>query len=260
MRRRALSKKFLERRMQNAPEGDHNSNWAISYGDMITLLLAFFMIFFSVDKKQEEVSTFETLVEREFASESEPAPVKVWGVPTSKDEGTYAGIKSDSIDQLGVKTEVMGNRLIIEFPDISFFESGSLVITSSGEEALRRFAKVFTKFSGKMRLIVRGYTDNRPVKSKRNRFYSDNLELSSLRAISALRVMEKAGIPFSLMRIGGYGETDKSTKELDSTQLALDRKIVLVIEPLDQTERNNAISDWSRVPANSEDGKQGESQ
>ncbi|HAG91332.1 MAG TPA: hypothetical protein DCL41_05645 [Bdellovibrionales bacterium] len=248
MRKNRLSEKFLERRNHASPEGDHNSNWAISYGDMITLLLAFFVMFFSVDKSSEkaEIKLLAQLIQKEFKEQREPAAERTWGMPTENEAGNYVGMGEIIKEKLNVSTAVKGNRLIIEFPDTSFFNTADYKLTQSGVAALERFAKVFTKFSGQLRLVVRGYTDNRPVRAGARSAYSDNLELSSLRAISALRVMEANGVPFSLMRIGGYGETDKSKAELDAKQLALDRKIVLVIEPLDKTERNAAVKDWSR--------------
>jgi len=247
-----LSKKFLERRQSDHPDGDHNSNWAISYGDMITLLLAFFVMFFSVDQSSEkaEIKSLAQMVEEEFQEERQPAAETSWGRSSESERGNFIGIDSNLSKELEVSTAIKGNRLVIEFPKVSFFKTANYELTEDGEKALQKFASVFTKFSGQLRLVVRGYTDNRPVK-KKNQYgkFSDNLELSSLRAISALRVMESNGIPFSLMRIGGYGETDKSKEELDAEQLALDRKIVLVIEPLDKTERNALVKDWARKPS-----------
>ena len=97
------------------------------------------------------------------------------------------------------------------FPKVSFFNSAEFVLTNEGKGALERFASVFKTVRGRLRLVVRGYTDNRPVKS--GKVYKDNMELSALWAISALRALNGNGVPYHLMRIGGYGETDKSKKE-----------------------------------------------
>ena len=57
-------------RTKKHEEVDAEGSWAISYGDMITVLLAFFVMFFSVDFKDEEKelinsSLIESLASRE---------------------------------------------------------------------------------------------------------------------------------------------------------------------------------------------------
>lgn len=212
-------------RQVRAPDEDHNSNWAISYGDMITLLLAFFVIFFNTSKTDESLEKLKSLVDQEFGQTS---------IDRNPDAATWGQVQADKLAE--VTTRLTGDKLIVEFPQTSFFNSAEFELTEEGKSILSKFAKTYQDFTVSNRLIVRGYTDNRPVRGGRYR-YQDNLELSSLRAISALRVLNKEGIPFEIMRIGGYGESDKAEKVSDAEILKYDRKIVLVIEPLDKTER-----------------------
>ena len=100
--------------------------------------------------------------------------------------------------------------------------------------SLIQLAEKFGKFGRYIYYAVRG-EDNRPVKASHD--FQDNLELSSKRSLSAIRVLNKAGVPFDMMRIGGYGETDKNKVITEKDRRKYDRKIVLVVEPLDSTER-----------------------
>lgn len=223
---------FKKLRSTQAPEGDHNSNWAISYGDMVTLLLTFFILFFSISKNSNEIRIVQKEISQHYNQENWPKPDVTWG------KGRYPTSEMTDFDRSkDLKTTIQGNKLIVEFPKVSFFTTGSFQLTSAGERALEDFGNIFKKFTGQMRLVVRGYTDSRPVKLTKWKPYKDNLELSSLRAISALRSLNAAGVPFDLLRIGGYGETDKSGTISKEEISKFDRKIVLVIEPLDQTER-----------------------
>lgn len=239
-------------------EGDHNTNWAVSYGDMVTLLLTFFVIFFSVEK-QSGHSDLKKL-QAELDAKLNPGlgvgrkPDAVWGAGNAKEEKAKDGNAQEGDAQEGdakelealiqgmdsttsVKVNLQGNRLLVEFPKVSFFDSGSYVLRQEASGELRKFAQVFSKYTGQFRLIVRGYTDNQPVRITKNKSYRDNLELSSWRAIAALRELAKESIPFNKMRIGGYGETDKAEGLTPEEMRKYDRKIVLVIEPMDQTER-----------------------
>lgn len=221
------------RRLHESPPGDHNGNWAISYGDMVTLLLAFFVLFFSLGSDSKDIEILEGIVKNEFKKEQEVKPEVSWG----RDANAPKGAAEGSGAAPDIATSIQGNKLLIEFPNVSFFKTAQTELTNEGSVVLTRFASKFKGFAGKMRLVIRGYTDNRPVKASRHIKFADNLELSSLRAISALRALNKEGIPFQLMRIGGYGETDKATKISDADQQRYDRKIVIVVEPLDKTER-----------------------
>jgi hypothetical protein len=88
------------------------------------------------------------------------------------------------------------------------------------------------------------------VKKEPGKRFEDNLELSALRSVSTMRVLEKAGIPFGLMRLGGWGELHQTRKNIERATAAvapqtqpseratplgkgdpLSRKVVLVIEP-----------------------------
>ena len=227
--------------VKQVSDGDHNSNWAISYGDMITLLLAFFVLFFNIESDSFKMKLFQKQISEVFGSgqidEPDRKPDMVWG-NSEKAEEMHPAFDRKMKEIPQIETKLRGDKLLVEFPNVSFFHTAQFQLTSEGEEVLVKFADVFRPYLVNMRLVVRGYTDNRPVKAKGNRKFKDNLELSSLRSLSAIRTLHKKGIPLHLMRIGGYGETDKGEEISGSDLLKYDRKIVLVVEPLDTTERN----------------------
>ncbi len=221
-------------------DGDHNSNWAISYGDMITLLLAFFVLFFNLDSDSYKMKLVESQLVEAFNGFKEPPnrkPDMVWGNTNKLDQHEpMFDRKMDEIPE--IETKLQGDKLLIEFPGISFFETAQYSLTPKGDQILQKFAEIFRPYLKDMRIIVRGYTDNRRVKWRKGLSFRDNLELSSYRSLSAIRSLSKKGIPLHLMRIGGYGETDKAKAISKKEALKYDRKIVLVVEPLDSTERN----------------------
>jgi chemotaxis protein MotB len=247
MKQNSRYQNFKDNQRIRSGEGDHSGNWAISYGDMITLLLTFFVLFFNVNvQSSSKVQFLQEDLKKDFtvvnSNKRKPASsdAKVQESTTEGKEDEFPQIVDRRLEALPfIDTKIEGDKLLVEFPGVSFFSSGEFNLTTEGDAALRRFAITFKKYTGDMRLIVRGYTDNRPVKHKENRYYKDNLELSSLRSIAAIRTLSKEEIPLELLRIGGYGESDKAEKLSDSDVLKYDRKIVLVVEPLDSTERGH---------------------
>jgi flagellar motor protein MotB len=84
---------------------------------------------------------------------------------------------------------------------------------------------------------VIGYTDGTPVRALASNRYSDNLELSALRAVSAVRFLTSLGISRDKMRVGGDGEwkipsPDNTTLPTEATAAAkaFSRRVVLLIE------------------------------
>lgn len=217
--------KRIRPKRRTVTENNVEGSWAISYGDMLTLLLAFFVLFFSIDQQeiQEELlqrSILATLSAKSFEKEH----------PEKFDDD----VKESQFDYVGLEVKKMGKRVVVEFPDKSFFYSGQTELTKKGIKTLREFAEKFTPFAGKSLINVVGYTDDRPVKNPTWR-YKDNLELSVLRAVSAQRVLQDAGIPIDRTRIGGFGVKELIEKEMPEEEVRLKRSysrtIVLVIEP-----------------------------
>jgi len=222
---------------ENVLEQDTSADetWAISYGDMITLLLAFFTIFFSLDEGKNPVK--KNMIQFEMNS------VLIKKINESN-IAKVIDVKKMGIDEQLLKdTKALahenGNQLVIEFPNVSFFNSAETELTTKGQWALFQFMKEYLPYAGNYSLSIRAYTDNRPIIQKANLRFKDNLELSSLRSIATMRFLQKQGIPLNKMRTAGFGEMqltaellDKSHSETEKTKiLDFSRKVILVIEP-----------------------------
>lgn len=229
-----------KKKYDEVDEVDSEGSWAVSYGDMVTLLLTFFIIFFTTDPKQGtkqrvelKVSLIETLKNK--SSNSESGNREEINVGNNKEEGIDKKILKD---WNGVAHE-KGNHIIVEFPYTSFFKSGQVELTKEGQKAIADFVHVYMPYAGNYNIGIRAFADRRKVLQK-NRKFSDNLELSALRSVATMRVLQTSGIPLSRIRTGGYGENMLTATELSeipadkrapSSEFDLARKVVLVIEP-----------------------------
>jgi len=231
--------------------GDHEGSWAISYGDMITLLLAFFIIFFSIQTPEKvrkvlnnamiaSLASLDPKVEEKARQKNSEEPYGHQkqsegdqGPSTQKDGGQVLKALSMKAEKTGIQIEKSGEKVVISFPDTSFFSSGNTDLTRDGQKELDKFVAKYLPFSGQNRLHIVGYSDKRPVPGGRR--YHDNLELSVLRAVAAQRYLQNAGIPLDRTRLAGFGVSQtagsQSQNISDEYQLALSRKIVLIIEP-----------------------------
>lgn len=217
-------------RLSHKYEVDGEGSWAISYGDMVTLLLTFFIMFFAADKFQMKKPLDIEIVsnafrhDRSIASDNQPSKH-----PEDSLSVTLSG-----------KTYQIGPRLIVEFPGVSFFKSGSLDLTREGTIALKSFYDKYKPYIGKYTLSIRAFTDVKKVKQDSTRRFKDNLELSALRSITVMRELQHTGVPLDKMKLGGFGElmmTLEDLKKIPESQrkptsvLDMARTVVLVVEP-----------------------------
>lgn len=221
------------------PEIDSEGSWAISYGDMITLLLTFFILFFSTDSQKDRLDQME----RDLAIKLDSTAMLSAPTVGSVSRGPASASVEELVgpQQFQAKVYKVGQRLIVEFPNTSFFGLGKIELTKDGERELRGFVSKYLPYAGNYVLGIRAYTDNKKVIPYANRRFRDNLELSALRAVATMRYLQRSGIPLNRMRLGGYGELNltadelsravASTPEFREDGIKLARKIVLVVEP-----------------------------
>ena len=243
-------------------EIDAEGSWAVSYGDMITLLLTFFIIFFSIKPVENEsgphknaglqLSLIKALkadgkeILKADGKEILKGTADNLGTIGSKrvpavaeDESNQQGLSKKFLEKIKGVVHEKGSEIIIEFPDISFFSTAQIDLTKEGQDTLIEFSKIFQPYMGHFQVSIRAFTDIRKVRDTRGYKFKDNLELSALRGVAAMRLMQKTGLPLEKIKIGGYGEMRTTARDIASyrstdseikKELSLARKIVLVIE------------------------------
>lgn len=249
-----MSTKRLTRKIavDQHEETDSEGTWAISYGDMVTLLLTFFILFFSIEPSDSskskkvalKVSLVESLKDHSKQTENNNSAAKSNDTMNVSNEALQKenGISKEILKVWNGIAHDMGNHIIIEFPGVSFFKSGSVDLTEEGRKSLKEFLKIYMPYAGHYQVSIRAFTDNKKVRSTKFRRFNDNLELSALRSVASLRELQKIGMPLNKMKIAGYGELNFTIAELEKIQKenrspasidsrSLARRIVLVIEP-----------------------------
>lgn len=207
---------------------DHDeSNWLISYADMMTLLAIFYIMLFSMskmntpdfEKMKKEVST---AMGGKYVSPTEDVGKFINNVLVE------AGVQKDATmtsDGVGVS---------IAFHSTLFFDSMSAEISPAGKEILQKIISGIAlkqKESGKpYKIVVEGHTDSQPILSGP---FPSNWELSSGRATRVIRMFLDQ--PFSsenLLAIG-YADTQPvaESRNQDGSwnqeNLAKNRRVIL---------------------------------
>jgi chemotaxis protein MotB len=224
--------RYLSKKNYHLEESESEGSWAISYGDMITLLLSFFVIFFTTDLKKEQAQGLNNYMS--FSME------ELKSIPSelAKSKKPITKLDIKDLENLDIKIHQLNERLVVSFGRFSFFKSGQTDLRPEGIEVLYKFVEKYLPYAGTYSLSIKGFTDKNKVRNDPSKKYRDNLELSALRSISAMRSMQKAGIPLNRMEIAGAGELNlikhiaPDPKTLSKDELnEFSRTIMIVISP-----------------------------
>ncbi len=134
-----------------------------------------------------------------------------------------------ALESKDVTISQLQGKLTVNILDRILFDSGEADLKPSGEAVLRKVAAVLAQHP-KLQIHVIGHTDNVPIRAAaRNRFPS-NWELSTARAIAAVRFLtERAGVDPRRLGAVGYGEFRPVADNTAPEGRARNRRIAITI-------------------------------
>lgn len=212
-------------RRLHAPEvgdEDQDSIWLLSYADLLTLLLTFFMMLYATAPKDD--SQHRKLASYVGGEKSIPAQeLSAIVIQATKDDRYL----------YDVATRPTVEGIEITFATTVLFDSGRAEIRSELLPSLNKLVKVLKENAGNDRIRVEGHTDDEPTRA--NGPFPSNWELSGARAATVIRAFEGGGFkPDHLMAIG-YGSSRPLAAnrtpagEAEVSNMARNRRVVVVV-------------------------------
>ena len=197
-------------------EPQHDELWLISYADLLTLLIGFFVLLLAVSPVK--LAQFERLA----ASMNGQAQAPLEELKEKVDK-----LVEEKQLQDRVRTTEDNEGLAIEFKDALLFDSGAADIRPEGRGTLEEVARMVATLPTRA-VIIEGYTDDRPINTAR---FASNWELSSQRAINVRAALEGAGVSREQMSVRGFADVRalKGTGTLEE-QRAANRRVVIRVE------------------------------
>jgi chemotaxis protein MotB len=202
----------------NAPaEPQQDELWLISYADMLTLLLGFFIVIVAAVPMRH--ATFERIAASISGTKSAPLQQlreRVDELVAKNPELRERVITRDDLESLG-----------IEFKDALLFDSGSAEIRPEGKRAIAEVARLLETLPGRP-VLVEGHTDEVPIRTAR---FRSNWELSSQRAINVLAALEASGIPRDRLSARAFADTrPRETQGTIEERRLANRRVVIRVE------------------------------
>lgn len=253
----------MNRRKRKREKG--SPRWMVTYSDMITLVLVFFILLFSMSQidtlKFEQVTdsfkdraildflpsainsdglgpTNGNIIDIPNSEEADDAPsldeshlvdyLKEW----EKKEDALAKLIDDVevfLGEEGLTDDVTANRteegVVLVLQDNILFRPGEAEVLESGQLFLNEIGGLLEGMGNNVR--IEGHTDTTPISNYR---YPSNWELSGARASSVIRYLldefDLAEERFSLI---GYGEVKPVAKNDTSENMAKNRRVEMII-------------------------------
>lgn len=182
--------------------------WAITYGDLMSYMMLFFLLMFSFSISDEGRTFFESLteVQKTFGGEANQELLqRKQALYKEEDLAREIQEKFKSKTELAkfAKVELTEEKIKITLREPILFEVGGIDLKSAAQGVLHEVAE-FARPMPNM-VIVEGHTDNIPI-PKGSRFVS-NWVLSMARAYKVLTFFsEEEKIPAERLACVGYGE------------------------------------------------------
>lgn len=253
-----------KRKKPKKVEGASSPAWMATFSDLMSLLLTFFILLFSMSVVSEErfrevaeslrmalvgsssdsilddrgdsygelefdeygdLSEYEGVDQADSAVEDSPVDENY--VPEQVLE-LYDTVNLFLVDE-GLNADVTLSRdqdgVYIDIQEAIMFETGSASLRESGFETMGQLAGLFQLFNNE--IIIEGYTDNVPT----NRLeFETNWELSTARAVTVLRYLyENHDIAPTRLSARGYGEYRPSAPNDSAQNRSLNRRVNIVI-------------------------------
>lgn len=222
-------------------------SWLIIFADLLSLLLTFFVLMFSMSSVQvsqweaavkslsENLNRSQAQIQQEDWHNIEAALVpekEALSLPYLKrileDKLQYDPILRRS------SVKLLDDRLAITLPADLIFEKGQSEFSRDAYKSMRELGASLQSIENKITVV--GHTDPEPTSG---RFYPTNWELSLVRALSVARLIKQAGYTRHIEIFGDgpsrFDELDKSIPLNERYILARRVDILIYREDSDQT-------------------------
>ncbi|MFD0825004.1 flagellar motor protein MotB [Neobacillus sp. M.A.Huq-85] len=215
------------RKLEEEHEDHIDETWLIPYSDLLTLLLALFIVLFAASSINK--SKYEAIMES-FKNELSGTQVQNAQVGLSPSQTTVkqqknapvpvvqpeTKTKDVELDKLKQKLEqyIKNNHLHatvtlqeskrgveVSLKDVILFDPGKADLKKSSFKTLNDIVGLIRTVSNP--ISIEGHTDNVPIG---NAAFASNWELSSARAVSVLHFFESKKVSDKRLQFTGYGE------------------------------------------------------
>jgi chemotaxis protein MotB len=234
-----MNKKIIFKSLQEPAEASplDNHQWLTTFNDMITLLMVFFVLLFSMGNMDvKRFKHFQNALQSAMGVLNQgrhtPAGI-IAGKPVDAmqadakipESTTIESNKTQLENTKGLEAEYTPKGIHLTLDDNLLFASGSSKLTAGGTVLLEKVARIIKPLNRAIR--VEGHTDNRPIATS---VFPSNWELSTARAISVVKyLIDAGGIAPHLLAAAGYGDSKPRAPNDSEINMSKNRRVEIIL-------------------------------
>ncbi|MEI1422565.1 flagellar motor protein MotB [Bacillus cabrialesii] len=230
-----LRRERFERRNGSGKNSQSSSNWMVTFTDLITLILVFFILLFSMSQidLQKFKAAVDSIQKEGGGLQPDQTSVEKKSVDAKKREdqqdqllkkvNTY--IKDNHLKaQMTAKRDERGVVLVLQ--EAVLFDSGEAKVLKNAETLLHQIAVLLQTIPNDIQ--VEGHTDSRNISTYR---YPSNWELSAARASGVIQYFtSKEKLPSKRFIAVGYADTKPVKDNKTNEHMKENRRVEIVIK------------------------------
>ena len=202
-------------------EEDGPDAWLLTYSDMITLLVTFFVILFAVSKIDPIRVEMLTKSMNQAMDKSKVTQVSIEKLVEDVEKMIVKEQLEDAVD-----VSVTARGVAVSAKGKVLFPSGSTVLLEKGYKILDNMVNIILETP--YNVAVEGHTDNIPISGSLARLFPSNWELSSARASTIVRRLVEKGVPAERLRAVGLADTEPIAPNTTEDGRQKNRRVTLV--------------------------------
>lgn len=226
-------------------------SWLVPYADILTLLLALFIVLFassSVDQEKlnQMSAVFNQVFEGGTGVFDNPSPVESLDPESTEVQEAVKKYAEDQqqleqtqekVDQLIAVNELENQfqatmtdeGLLITIRDSLLFESGRAEVKQDQRAVAAELSEILD-FDPARNVVITGHTDNVPISNSQ---FDSNWDLSVSRAVNFLKIIidSNANLDAKYFSVKGFGEYNPIASNDTAEGRAQNRRVEVLIQP-----------------------------
>lgn len=233
-----------------------DESWLLPYSDMLTLLVALFIVLFAMGEidaqkyrelanvfRSEFLGSGDSILEESFSSDSMDLPDNSTKEEAGDGEAENSRKELNKLKELqaninyyietneltdALETKLTNEGLFITIVSDVSFASGSAEINKDGI-AIAREVSSFLDTHSPHQVVISGHADDRPMHTEE---FASNWELSVIRAVNFMKeILADGRHDPALFSAKGFGEYKPSVPNTSEANRAINRRVEILVLP-----------------------------
>ena len=182
--------------------------WAVTFGDMVTLLLTFFILIIVIMNEAEK--QIDQIIDMLLDETYKELKIELSDIDVQVDRVTKGVKITMGSNQLFQSADAeLKQEVLPTLDQIGQLIKNSRIVSLEKDSTFQKFVEAIEKNNKSLNIEIRteGHTDNLPLPLKLQNKWKSNWELSTARALNVVTLLSKySGLPQNKFSAMGYGE------------------------------------------------------